>query len=252
MKLTINVQQLLDKAAYFGHKISRTSPKALAYTYKAQHGIYLIDLFKTKVDIENALQALFKAGQANEELLVVGTKRLIKAYLKELLKDTSIHYLSEKWVGGFLTNFDEMLKNIKETNKMQEAKQKGDWNSLPKHEVSRKDKRLNKSLKVYEGVLKLQQIPQNILIIDVKKEKNALKEALSLKTNYQSKLPKGFKLFGIVDTNADPTMLDYPMMLNDDSAAALEYVVKHLTEAYQAGLKKVKTPKGSNVQSKQS
>ena len=240
MKFVIDVKKLLESGAYFGHKISRTNPKALGLTYKAQNGIYLIDLFKTKANVEKAMHALYNAGAAGQGLLVVGTKRIIKVYIKSLLVDGKVSYLSEKWVGGFLTNFDEILKNLKVTNQMFEEKQKGYWNELPKHEISRKEKKLNKYLKVYEGVLKLEKVPENILIIDIKKEKNALKEALSVKPLFKNRYQTDLTLYGIVDTNADPNDLNYPMMLNDDSAASLEYVVKNLIDSYNDGLKKAK------------
>ncbi len=230
MKFTIDVKKLLETGGYFGHKISRTNPKSIPYTYKAQNGIYLIDLFQTKDCIEKAMEKLFEAGKNSEDLLVVGTKRLIKVYLKELLSPNDIYYLSNKWVGGFLTNFDEIYKNLKETNKMMTERERGEWNVFPKHEISKKEKRMNKFLKVYEGVLKMQERPKNILIIDTKKEKNALKEAINTKVT----------IYGIIDTNSDPTQVDYPMVLNDDSALTLEYVLKHLVDSYLAGRKKIK------------
>jgi len=243
MKFEIDVQELLNKGAYFGHRIARTNPKAIPFTYKAQNGIYLIDLFQTKEMIEKALAALYQAATEGQGLLVVGTKRLVKSYIKATLSNTNVFFLSEKWVAGFLTNFDEIHKNIKEANQMLEEKQRGTWLGNPKHEISKMEKKLRKLLKVYEGVLKMEKIPENILIIDIKKEKNALKEVLSLKDIYKHKYGASLKLYGIVDTNADPTVIDYPMVLNDDSVDSLEYVVKHLLDAYAKGIKKAESKK---------
>jgi small subunit ribosomal protein S2 len=242
MKLEIDIQELLNRGAYFGHRVARTNPRAVSYTYKAQNGIYLIDLFKTKADIEKALSALYESGTKEEGLLIVGTKRLIKAFLKELVDNTGIYSLSEKWVGGFLTNFEEISKNLKVTNQMVEDKEKGHWASMPKHESSKLDKKLNKYLKVYEGVLKMEKLPRNILIIDIKKERNALKEAQTIKPVYKIKYATNLCLYGVVDTNGDPTQLDFPMMMNDDSILALEYVLKSLVDAYVGGTKKAKKP----------
>ena len=250
MKFEIDVKKLLEKGAYFGHKISRTTPKALDYTYKAQNGIYLIDLFKTKECVEKAMLELFEAGKLNRKLLIVGTKRIIKTVVKEMAEKEDIFYLSNKWVGGFFTNFDEIYKNLKETNKMIDERKRGDWNSLPKHEISKKEKRLNKFLKVYEGVLKMEEVPENILIIDTKKEKNALKESLTIKTTNSNK-ETNLTIYGLIDTNSDPNLLDHPMMLNDDSTLTLEYVLEHLIKSYSAGLKKYK-PKTENGEPKKS
>jgi len=238
MKLEIDVQELLNRGAYFGHRVARTNPRAVSYTYKAQNGIYLIDLFQTKANIEKALSALYESGTKEEGLLIVGTKRLIKAFLKDSVESTGIFYLTEKWVGGFLTNFEEISKNLKVTNQMIEDKEKGHWTGSPKHEISKLDKKLKKYLKVYEGVIKMEKLPRNILIIDIKKEKNALKEAQTIKPVYKNKYATDLCLYGIVDTNGDPTQVDFPMMLNDDSVASLEYVLKSLIDAYLAGTKK--------------
>jgi len=242
MKLEIDIQELLNRGAYFGHRVARTNPRAVSYTYRAQNGIYLIDLFKTKADIERALAALYESGAKEEGLLIVGTKRLIKTFLKELVDNTGINYLSEKWVGGFLTNFEEISKNLKATNQMIDDKEKGHWANMPKHESSKLDKKLKKYRKVYEGVLKMEKLPRNILIIDIKKERNALKEAQTIKPIYKNKYSTDLCLYGIVDTNGDPTQIDFPMMMNDDSILALEYVLKRLVDAYVSGTKKVKKP----------
>lgn len=240
MKFEVDVQKLLETGGYFGHKISRTNPKAISYTYKAQNGIYLIDLFKTKLCLETALNALYKAGQTGEDLLVVATKRLIKAYAKEIVQGDNLYYLTHKWVGGFLTNFDEIYKNIKETNRMQTERERGDWETMPKHESSKLDKKLNKFLKAYEGVLKMERLPKNILIIDIKKEKNALKESLTMNLN----------IFAIADTNADPTVVHYPVVVNDDSALTLEYVLKLMIDAFSSGQKQPAVKKESKKNGK--
>lgn len=227
MQFTVDINKLMETGAYFGHKVSRTNPKCLPYTYKAQNGIYLIDLFKTKQSLEAALKVLFQTGQSGQDLLLVGTKRLIKTYLKDIAQQNQLFYLTQKWVGGFLTNFDEIYKNIKQANKLKEEKERGDWRDLPKHESSKLDKKLSKLMKIYEGVLKMQEPPKNILIIDIKKEANSLKEARTL----------NLKIFALVDTNADPTKVQYPVVINDDSTQALEYVLKLMVDAYLAGQK---------------
>jgi len=233
MKFKVDIQKLLETGGYFGHKVSRTNPKAIPFTYKAQNGIYLIDLFKTKECLEASLDALYKTGQRGEDLLIVATKNLIRDFAKKLACEASLYYLTYKWIGGFLTNFSEIHKNISETNRMLSEKERGDWNGLPKHEISKLTRKLNKFLRVYEGVLKMEKLPKNILIIDLKREQNALKEALS--TN--------IPVFAITDTNADPTVAQYPVVVNDDSSQTLEYVLKLMIDAFSAGKKMVKEKK---------
>ncbi len=252
MVAQIDVKELLEKGAYFGHKISRTNPKVLPYIYKPQNGIYLIDLFKTKAAIEAAMNALLQAGKAEETLLVVGTKRIIKEFLAATGKERSIFYVSEKWVGGFFTNFDEIRKNVKKVNQMISDRDSGALNSMIKHERAKLEKTLNKLHHIYEGVLTMETVPDNILIIDVKKEKNALAESIKYKEQRVLEGKKPLAIFGIVDTNSDPTVIDYPIVINDDSSPALEYAVSHLLDAYSEGLKQAEKKKAKSAETKDS
>lgn len=237
---TIDVKVLLEKGAYFGHKISRTHPKALPYTYKAQNGIYVIDLFKTKAQIELVMNFLFTAGKNGEDLLIVGTKRAASIFLKDYCEKNKLMYIGEKWVGGFFTNFEEVAKNIKKMNTWLQEKNSGEWENLLKPEKIKKEKQLNKLLKVYGLVADIKKLPENILIIDIKKEKNALTEALKIKKQQKLKNLPCLQIIGIVDTNADPSSVDYPIVVNDDSAPSLEYVLTNVLDAYLQGLQKQK------------
>lgn len=234
----IDVKELLEKGAYFGHKISRTNPKSLDYVYKAQNGIYIIDLFKTKTQLEKACNYLTEAGKNNETLLIVATKRVIKDFLINLLTQEKILYLCEKWPAGFFTNFPEINKNIKRINTWATEKNTGMWDTMIKHEMVKLDKHLNKLLKVYRGVLKLGEIPQNILIIDIKKEKNALNESLKIKNQQLLSGKKPIQIIGICDTNSDPHLVDLPIVANDDSFPSLEFILNHLISSYTKGVAK--------------
>ncbi len=243
----IDVKLLLEKGAYFGHKISRTHPKALPYTYKAQNGIYVIDLFKTKAQIEQVMNLLFTAGKNGEKLLIVGTKRAASVFLKDYCEKNKLMCIAEKWVGGFFTNFEEVAKNIKKMNDWLEEKNSGGWDKLLKPERIKKEKKLNKLLKIYGLVADIKKVPENVLIVDVKKEKNALSEATKIKKQQKLKDLRPIQIIGLVDTNADPLSVDYPIVVNDDSAPALEYVLQSLLSAYLEGLKEYKPAKEKSV-----
>jgi small subunit ribosomal protein S2 len=229
----IDVKELLERGAYFGHKVSRTNPKVLPYVYKPQNGIYLIDLFKTKQSIEEAMNEFQQVGKSGETLLVIGTKRVVKNYVEEKCIELGIPYINEKWVGGFFTNFAEIKKNIEKTNKYIEEKNAGKWDIMLKHERSVLERELSKLLRVYKGVLSLTNIPENILIIDTRKEKNAIGETIKENQFKDYDNGKKTKIFAILDTNADPTEVDYPIVMNDDSSAALTYVLEALFDAYK-------------------
>lgn len=238
----IDVKELLEKGAYFGHKVARTNPRSLPFTHKAQNGIYIIDLFKTKASIEAAMKMLFDAGRQGEQVLIVGTKRIIKTYLTEFCAKNNIFYMTEKWIGGFFTNFDEVHKNIKRANIHALQQKTGELNSMIKHQRVKLEKEINKILRVYKGALEMDKIPQVVVLIDIKKEKNALNEARKIQTQQTLEGKSSLRTVGIADTNANPFEVNYPIVVNDDSALALEYILSNLLEAYLEG-RKAFTPK---------
>ncbi|MFA6421496.1 MAG: 30S ribosomal protein S2 [Patescibacteria group bacterium] len=238
---TVDVKELLEKGAYFGHKVARTNPRALPYTHKAQNGIYIIDLFKTKTSIENAMKALETAAASGEQMLVIATKRIIKSFLAEYCQKNNLNYMTEKWVGGFFTNFEEVHKNIKKANEHLLKQKTGELDSMIKHQRVKLEKEINKILKVYRGVLEMAKIPSVIVIVDVKKERNALSEAKKIQLQQLLEGKEGLKIIGVADTNADPNEVDFPIVVNDDSALTLEYVLTHLLNSYLEGRKQVKT-----------
>jgi len=239
----VDVKELLEKGAYFGHKISRTNPRALPYTHKAQNGIYIIDLFKTKTSLEAAMKALEEAGTKGEPILLVATKRIIKSFATDYCQKNTLNYMTEKWVGGFFTNFEEVHKNIKRANDHMLKQKTGELDSMIKHQRVKLDKEIDKILKIYRGVLDMTKIPNLVIIVDVKKERNALSESKKIQSQQLLEGKDALRLVGIADTNADPTEVDYPIVVNDDSALALEYVVSYLLDAYLKGRKKYK-PEG--------
>lgn len=233
----IDVQKLLEKGAYFGHKIARTNPKSLSYTYKAQNGIYIIDLFKTKADAERAINMLYTCGSENKKLLVVASKKIIKDWVQHVCEENNIAYLTEKWIGGFFTNFNEVSKNLKRINQWIQERDNGTWNSMLKHRRVKLEKVLNKMLRVYKGVLTIDTVPDVILLVDANKEQNALTESRKIKEQQTLSGQNALITVGVADTNANPTELDFPIVANDDSAPALEYILDALIGSYVEGKK---------------
>lgn len=235
---SLDPKKLLEIGAHFGHKVSRTNPKAKKYIYSAQSGISIIDLFKTVELATKASEALTKAGEDGKNLLVIGTKKVAKNLVTKLCTEHDIHFLSEKWSGGFFTNFEEIHKNIQKANDWMTEKKTGGWDSMLKHERVHLEKELNKILKVYKGVLSMDKIPDAVLIIDVKKEKNALNE--TRKTQERQRLQGKEQLLScaILDTNVNPDLVQFPVMINDDTEQTIEYMFTYLLNAYVKGKKK--------------
>lgn len=233
-------QKLFELGAHFGHKSARTNPKARDYIYKYQNGVSIIDLFKTVPQIEVAQKALEEAGKSGKQVLLVATKNIVQGFARELGKQHSVHYMTEKWIGGFFTNRDEVAKNIKRINTWITERDTGVWDSMIKHERSRLEKELTKYLRVYGGVLSLENIPDIIVIVDLKKEKNALVESKKIRLKQLMAGKEQLTIVGIADTNVDPTEATIPVVVNDDTASVVEYVLTELFTSYELGKKKGK------------
>jgi len=232
MKKT-NPEELLSYGLHFGHKAQRVNPRAHKYIYKIENGISIIDLFKTAVELDKAKEFVQKLGQEGKSLLVVATKKQARAITTDICKELGVPFLTSKWIGGFISNFEEIKKNIEKLETMKKDQEEGAWNKFPKHERFKLDKQLFRISKVYEGVAKLTKLPDAFFLVDIKHEANAVKEARN----------KEIPLIGIADTNADPYSVDFPIPANDDAMSSIEYVVRTVLEAYSEGRKKAEEKK---------
>ena len=174
----IEPEDLLAAGVHFGHKSWRVNPKARAFIYKMERGSSIIDLFQTADQLQKAKEFVFNLAGENKTLLIVASKKQIRYEISKLCSEHEIPFFAFKWVGGFLTNFDEVVKNIKKLNQLEEEKQSGGWSELPKHEIVQLEKKINRIKKVYNGVRNLKQVPDAIFIIDIKKEANVVKETV--------------------------------------------------------------------------
>ncbi|MCR4329223.1 MAG: 30S ribosomal protein S2 [Candidatus Roizmanbacteria bacterium] len=236
--VNLDPKKLLELGGHFGHKVSRTNPKAKKYVYSAQSGISIIDLFKTIELAERAAKKLESAGKDGKTLLVIASKKVAKNSVSKLCEELKVPYLCEKWVGGFFSNFEEIHKNIQKANDWIEEQKTGGWDSMLKHERVKLEKELHKVLKVYKGVLNLEKIPDSVLIVDVKKEKNALNESMKVQERQRLQDIEQLMSFAILDTNVNPDLVQYPVMINDDTEQTIEYMFTYLIHAYIDGRKK--------------
>ncbi|HLL60723.1 MAG TPA: 30S ribosomal protein S2 [Candidatus Nitrosocosmicus sp.] len=222
-----NPEELMQHGLHFGHKSQRVNPRAHKYIFKIENGISIIDLFKTAEELDKAKQYLFDLGKQNKNILVVATKKQAKSIVSQICKENGVNYLTSKWIGGFISNFEEIKKNIKKLETMRKDKEEGGWNKFPKHERFKLEKQLQRVNKIYEGVANLTSLPDDLLIIDIKQEANAVKEAKE----------KGMTIVAVVDTNSDPYLVDYPIPANDDAITSIEYLTRTMIEAYTDGKK---------------
>lgn len=218
----ITLQQLLEAGCHFGHKAERWHPKASSYIYTEKDGIHIIDLVKTKEELEKAMAFVKDVVRGGGDVMFVGTKRQAKDIVKAHAGRVGASFMTERWIGGFLTNWEGIQKTIKKMNMLDEGEKTGAWKKFPKHEQIKLAHHLERLQLFYGGVVHLEKPPGALVIVDIRKEDVAVREAL------RCNIP----IIALVDTNVDPTAIQYPIPSNDDAVGAIEIIVKALADAY--------------------
>lgn len=232
------VEKLFAAGSHLGHKKNRLHPKARKYVYKIVNGVAVIDLTKTAAQLVEAKKFLNTASKEGKKLLVVGTKRVSSQHIQDICKAQGISYITTKWMPGLLTNFETISKNVKKMNDLENQKNDGTWEQYVKHERTKLGKELNRLKRLYAGIADMKKRPDVLFIVDIKREKNALKEAK------QNNIP----VVAITDTNTNPDTVEYPVVANDDSPTSSQYVISTILEAYNSAEKAVeKTKKEDKV-----
>jgi small subunit ribosomal protein S2 len=221
MAITIGVKELLEAGVHFGHQTRRWNPKMKQFIFDARNGIHIIDLSKTMVQLETAVDFLTQTVAKGGNVLFVGTKKQAQEAVKEAAKTASQPYVTERWLGGTLTNLKTVKRSMKRMKDIEKMEQDGSINKYVKQEQSmirREHARLFKNL---DGLRTIDALPDVMFVIDVKREHNAVAEARRLK----------IPLVAIVDTNCDPDLVDYPIAGNDDAIRSVKLILQVVTEA---------------------
>ena len=221
MAINVDLEKLLEVGAHFGHQTKRWNPRMTEYIYGVKDGVSIFDLVKTKAALEEALKILEDAARAKKMVLFVGTKRQIKEKLHEIAKQLNMPFIDERWLGGTLTNFDQIKSSVKKLENMRKSRELGEYREFTKKERLLIDREIERLEKTVGGLALLDRVPDYLFIIDTHKEQSAVKEAKRM----------GVEIIGIVDTNADPTEIDWPIPMNDDATAALEYLLETVKDA---------------------
>ncbi len=212
--MSIN-QRLLEAGVHFGHQKRRWNPKMKEYIYTSRDDIYIIDLQKTAKCIEIANEEIKKIAEEGGTFLFVGTKKQAQEAMEESAKRTNMFYVTERWLGGTLTNFKTIRARIRKLEEIEKMEQEGVLELLPKKEVFKIKKEYDKLNKNLCGIREMKKLPSALIIVDPRIEETAIKEARKLK----------IPVFGIVDTNCDPDMVDYVIPANDDAVRAVKLVI---------------------------
>lgn len=222
MKMTVvSMNYLLEAGVHFGHQTKRWNPKMKEYIFTARDDIYIIDLQKTVKLIEEAYAELKKIAENGGKVLFVGTKKQAQEAAKEEAERTNMFYVNERWLGGTLTNFRTIRKRINRLDEVEKMEKDGVFEQLPKKEVVKIRKEYEKLNKYLCGIRNMKKVPEAIIIVDPRKEINAIREARRLH----------IPVFGIVDTNCDPDDVDYVIPANDDAIRAVKVVMGVLNNA---------------------
>ena len=217
----VSMSYLLEAGVHFGHQKRRWNPKMKEYIYTSRDDIYIIDLQKTVKQIEEAYDALKKIAEKGGTVLYVGTKKQAVEAMEENANRTNMFFVNERWLGGTLTNFRTIRNRIKRLDEIEQMEEDGIFEVLPKKEVAKIKKEYEKLNKNLRGIRNMKKLPQAMIIVDPREEEIAIKEARKLK----------IPVFGIVDTNCDPDMVDYVIPANDDAVRAVKLVIGALTNA---------------------
>ena len=217
----VSMSYLLEAGVHFGHQKRRWNPKMKEYIYTSRDDIYIIDLQKTVKQIEEAYEALKKIAANGGTVLYVGTKKQAGEAMEESANRTNMFFVNERWLGGTLTNFRTIKNRIKRLDEIEKMENDGVFEALPKKEVIKIRKEYDKLNKNLRGIRNMKKLPNALIIVDPRSEETAIKEARKLK----------IPVFGIVDTNCDPDMVDYVIPANDDAVRAVKLVIGALTNA---------------------
>ena len=217
----ISMNYLLEAGVHFGHQKRRWNPKMKEYIYTTRDDIYIIDLAKTVKKLEEAYEALKQIAADGGKVLFVGTKKQAQEAVEEAAVRTNMYFMNERWLGGTLTNFKTIRSRIRRLDEIEKMEADGTFDLLPKKEVVNIKKEYEKLNKNLRGIREMKKAPQAMVIVDPRKEDIAIKEAHKL----------GIPVFGIVDTNCDPDVVDYVIPGNDDAVRAVKLIIGALTNA---------------------
>ena len=217
----VSMNYLLEAGVQFGHQKRRWNPKMKEYIYTTRDDIYIIDLQKTSKCLDRAYDALKKIVEDGGKVLFVGTKKQAMEAAEESAVRTNMYFVNERWLGGTLTNFRTIRSRIRRMEEIEKMEENGTFDLLPKKEVIGLKKEYEKLNKNLRGIRDMKKIPQAMVIVDPKKEEIAIKEAKIL----------NIPVFGVVDTNCDPDMVDYVIPGNDDAVRSVKLLIGALTNA---------------------
>jgi small subunit ribosomal protein S2 len=222
---SVSQEQLLEAGCHFGHLTRKWNPKMAPYIFMEQDGIHIIDLNKTSMKLDEAASAIRNMVKAGRKILFVATKKQAKEIIKEAAEKANMPFATERWLGGMLTNFATVRKSIKKMQTIEKMASDGTYANINKKEKLMLEREKAKLAKVLGGIADMSRLPSALFIVDVKREHLAVAEALKL----------NIPTIAMVDTNSDPTNIDFAIPSNDDSSKSIKLIVDVIVKAIEEG-----------------
>ncbi len=229
----VSFDELLDAGVHFGHLRRKWNPNMAPYIFMERNGIHIIDLYKTQVKLEEAQKAIKQIAKSGRRILFVATKKQAKTLVSDLVKKINMPYVTERWPGGMLTNFATIRKAVRKMTNIDKMASTSSWTNLSKRErlqITRERAKLEKNL---GSISDMSRLPAALFVVDINKEKIAVAEARKL----------NIPIFAMVDTNTDPTIIDFAIPANDDASKSIYLIVNSAVEAIAEGLNERKMAK---------
>ncbi len=219
------IQELLVAGTHFGHLTRRWNPKMKKYIFMERNGIYIIDLKKTLVCLEKGFDAIVRIAKDGGDLLMVGTKKQARDIIRNEADNCGAFHVTERWLGGTLTNFSTIKKSIKRLKNLEKMASDGTYDKITKKEILNIERQKEKLIKTLGGIRDMVRLPGIMFVVDAKKESIAVAEANRL----------GIPVVALIDTNSDPDPIDYPIPGNDDAFKSISLIAKVIANAYLEG-----------------
>ena len=219
--MNLTIKDLLEAGVHFGHQTKRWNPKMKKFIFTSRNGIYIIDLQKTLLCLEMACQKIKEVVTVGQSLLFVGTKKQAQEVMKEEALRCGAFFVTERWLGGMLTNFQTIRQNIKRLRDLESMRDDGTFAKLTKKEVLKLEKERTKLEKFLGGIKEMNRLPGLLYVVDAKKERIAVAEAHKL----------GIPIAAVIDTNSDPDPINFPIAANDDAIKSIKVITHQIAEA---------------------
>mgnify|MGYP001462045859 CR=1 FL=1 len=229
MTLPQIIKDLLESGVHFGHLSKHWNPKMKKFIFGKKKNVYIVDLEKTAQQLQEAKDFLKEKAKSGEKILFVGTKKQLRGAIRELATSCDMPYVTERWVGGLLTNFVTVRRRVNKYIELLEKREKGNFGKMVKKEIVKLNREIERMERSYSGVTALEDLPGCVYVVDPKKEVACVREVNKL----------SIPIVALIDTDADPEVIDYPIPGNDDSIKSVKYITSSLVEAINEGRKDV-------------